>query len=305
MELILSEPSSFAVRGERNVRSPDEERFFWENEDVCKPVNFYPGAAYQIPVIEGEKVEIQCKVRAVSEDKYTIIWDFENFHANTTGKTVLVNNTDGDEYAQDTITVNIERPLENDDKDIICSWENGKFSDTITLQFKVFVLDNTDNSQHCDKCQHGVQLKLKRPGIQKKEDINLEEKIKQKVMREYNVADVFIDSNNYICGCKHPLTTYHGENLILDNKKVSRSPPSSSIIIVLIFIIIVAVDAVYCGEDIKSYLFQKQRSVIDLLTRKHKDNQDVPDVQLNVELNELVTGENLQADERLRTTRAG
>ena len=188
--------------------TPQDERFFWENDYVGKPVNFYHGAAYQIPVIEGETVEIKCKVRAVSEDPYTIIWDYENFNANTSGKTVLVNNTDGDEYAQDTITVNISRPLEIDDKDIICSWENGKFSDTITLQFKVYVPDNSNNSQHCDKCQHGVQLKLKRPEIQKKEDINLEEKIKQKVMREYNVADVFIHSNNYVCGCEpSPPTT--------------------------------------------------------------------------------------------------
>merc|ERR1712183_909265 len=184
----------------------EEERFFWENEDVGKPVNFYHGAAYQIPVIEGEIVKIDCKVRAVSEDPYTIIWDFENFHANTTGKTVLVNNTDGDEFAQDTITVNIDNPIDIDDKDIICSWENGKFSDTITLQFKVYVPDN--NSQHCeDECggQGDDQLRLKRPEIQKKEDINLEEKIKQKVMRENNVGEVFIDSNDYICACKPTL----------------------------------------------------------------------------------------------------
>ena len=75
----------------------EEDRFFWENDHVGKPVNFYHGAAYQIPVIKGEIVEIQCKVRAVSEDPYTIIWDYENFHAITTGMTVLVNNTDGDD----------------------------------------------------------------------------------------------------------------------------------------------------------------------------------------------------------------
>ena len=155
-----TELSSLAVRGERLVRSTDQERFFWENDYVGKPVNFYHGAAYQIPVIEGETVEIKCKVRAVSEDPYTIIWDYENFNANTSGKTVLVNNTDGDEYAQDTITVNIDRPADIDDKDIICSWENGKFSDTIGLQFKVYVFDNSENSQHCDKCVHGAQIKL-------------------------------------------------------------------------------------------------------------------------------------------------
>merc|ERR1719225_824435 len=183
----------------------EEDRFFWSAEFVSKPNNFYHGAPSQIPVIGGEKVDIQCKVRAVSEDPYTIIWDFENFNANTTGKTVLVNNTDGDEYAQDTITVTIDNPADIDDKDIICSWENGKFSDTITLQFKVYVRDELDNSQYCEEeCEGGVQLKLKRPEIQKKEDINLEEKIKQKVMREYNVGDVFIDSNNYICVCKPP-----------------------------------------------------------------------------------------------------
>ena len=126
-----------------NFTAPEEERFFWENDYVGKPVNFYHGAAYQIPVIEGEQVVIHCRVRAVSEDTYTIIWDYEHFHANTTGYTVLVNNTVGDEYAQDTITVNIDNPADIDDKDVICSWENGQFSDTITLQFKVFVPDSS------------------------------------------------------------------------------------------------------------------------------------------------------------------
>ena len=101
-----------------NFTASEEERFFWESDYVGKPINFYHGAAYQIPVIEGERVDIQCKVRAVSEDIYTIIWDYENFHANTTGKTILVNNTDGDEYAQDTITVTIDNPADIDDRDM-------------------------------------------------------------------------------------------------------------------------------------------------------------------------------------------
>merc|ERR1719239_239234 len=127
------------------------------------------------------------------------------FHANTTGNTVLVNNTAGDEYAQDTITVNIDNPADIDDRDIICSWENGKFSDTITLQFKVYVADNLDSSQHCEGA---VQLKLKRPLIQKKEGLNMEEKIKQKVIRDYtNVSEVFIDSEGFIYGCNLATTT--------------------------------------------------------------------------------------------------
>ena len=40
-----------------NFTASQEERFFWENDYVGKPVNFYHGAAYQIPVIEGEKVK--------------------------------------------------------------------------------------------------------------------------------------------------------------------------------------------------------------------------------------------------------
>ena len=199
-----TEPSS---RGVRQAHSTDQERFFWENDYVGKPVNFYHGAAYQVPVIEDETIKIKCKVRAVSEDPYTIIWDFESFNATTTGKTILVNNTDGDEYAQDTITVNISRPAEIDEKDIICSWENGKFSDTITLQFKVYVAD--DNSHHCVTCEHGVQKKFKRPEIQKKEDINLEAKIIQKVLRTYHdVSHVFIEAHsNYVCGCGWATTT--------------------------------------------------------------------------------------------------
>ena len=37
--------------------------------------------------------------------------------------------------------------------------------------------------------------------IQKKEDINLEEKIKQKLLRDYNVGNVLIDSDGYINRC--------------------------------------------------------------------------------------------------------
>ena len=107
-----------------------DERFFWENDYVGKPVNFYHGAAYQVPVIEDETIKIKCKVRAVSEDPYTIIWDFESFNATTTGKTILVNNTDGDMYAQDTITVTLDGPGEIDDKDITCSWVRSEVSRT-------------------------------------------------------------------------------------------------------------------------------------------------------------------------------
>ena len=216
-----------------SIKASYEERFFWENDYVGKPVNFYHGAAYQIPVIKGEIVGIQCKVRAVSEDPYTIIWDYENFHANTTGKTVLVNNTDGDEYAQDTITVNIDNPADIDDRDIICSWENGKFSDTITLQFKVYVPDDLENSEHCETCEHGIQLKLKRPEIEKKEDVNLEETIKQKVIREYNVTDVFIDTNGYIFGFKSPRTHSNNDSLGLT-------------IILVMSIIVLIIFTAYC-----------------------------------------------------------
>merc|ERR1719225_158518 len=151
----------------------EEDRFFWSAEFVSKPNNFYHGAPSQIPVIGGENVEIQCKVRAVSEDPYTIIWDYENFNATTTGKTVLVNNTDGDEFAMDTITVNITNPAVIDDKDIICSWENGKFSDTISLQFKVYVEDKSKGT--CPVCDGADHVKLVRPGKPRKEDANMQE----------------------------------------------------------------------------------------------------------------------------------
>ena len=123
--------------------------------------------------------------------KITLDYNNEVFHAYT-GKTVLVTNTDGDEYAQNNLTVRIDRPAVIDNKDITCSWGNGKFSDNIRLKFKVFVSDTTlNNSQHCERCEGGVEKVLRRPGIQKKEDSNLEEMIKQKVMQEYNANDVF------------------------------------------------------------------------------------------------------------------
>lgn len=258
----------------------EEERFFWENDYVGKPVNFYHGAAYQIPVIEGETVDIQCKVRAVSEDIYTIIWDYENFHANTTGKTVLVNNTDGDEYAQDTITVTIDNPADIDDRDIICSWENAKFSDTITLQFKVYVPDNSDNSQHCGRCKGDLQLKLKRAYRQKNEDINLEEKIIQKVMRKYNVGDVFVDSNDYICACKPRSPT-------LNNDNFPRKIPISIIIVLNIYIF--AIFANYtCSqyetilEDILRYFVRRKRKIIYVFARslQEQESQVSPEVRL-------------------------
>ena len=90
-----------------SLSSTEEDRFFWSAEFVSKPNNFYHGAPTQIPAIEGDELNIECKVRAVSEDTYTIIWDYEDFNAVTSGETVLVNNTAGDEYAVDTIKVNI------------------------------------------------------------------------------------------------------------------------------------------------------------------------------------------------------
>ena len=157
-------------------------------------------------MIEGEELDIQCKVRAVSEDPYTIIWDYENFNANTTGKTVLVNNTAGDEFAMDTITVNINNPAVIDDKDIICSWENGKFSDTISLQFKVYVEDKRKYKRGaCTVCRGAEYVKLVRPGKPKKEDANMKEMIKEKAKKIYGksgISEAFIDSKGEVCCCK-------------------------------------------------------------------------------------------------------
>merc|ERR1712183_331038 len=186
-----------------SLSTSEEERFFWSAEFVSKPNNFYHGAPSQIPVIGGEEVEIQCQVRAVSEDPYTIIWDYENFNATTTGKTVLVNNTAGDEFAVDTITVNINNPAVIDDKDIICSWENGKFSDTISLQFKVYVEDKSKGT--CPVCDGGEHVKLVRPGKPRKEDANMQEMIKEKAKKKYGnsgFSEVHIGSKYDICCCK-------------------------------------------------------------------------------------------------------
>merc|ERR1712183_973238 len=185
-----------------SLSTSEEERFFWSAEFVSKPNNFYHGAPSQIPVIGGEVVDIQCQVRAVSEDPYTIIWDYENFNATTTGKTVLVNNTAGDEYAVDTIKVNINNPAIIDDKDIICSWENGQFSDTISLQFKVYVEVKDKSPGLCPDCR-GRRVKLMRPLKQKKEDANMEEMIKEKAKKKYGLNEVYIESDGSVCCCKN------------------------------------------------------------------------------------------------------
>jgi len=188
------------------LSTSEEERFFWSADFVSKPNNYYHGAPSQIPVIGGEVVEIQCQVRAVSEDPYSIIWDYENFNANTTGKTILVNNTAGDEFAVDTVTVNIDNPAVIDDKDIICSWENGKFSDTISLQFKVYVVEDKSKKGTCSVCEGAEHVKLVRPGKEeKKEDANMKEKIKEKAKKIYGksgFSEVFIDSKGSVCCCK-------------------------------------------------------------------------------------------------------
>jgi len=187
-----------------SLSSTEEDRFFWSAEFVSKPNNFYHGAPTQIPAIEGDELNIECKVRAVSEDTYTIIWDYEDFNAVTSGKTVLVNNTAGDEYAVDTIKVNITNPAIIDDKDIICSWENGQFSDTISLQFKVYI---EDQSGACPQCKGAGHVKLVRPGKQKKEDANFEEMIREKAKKTYGLSQVLIDSDGSVCGCKENQTT--------------------------------------------------------------------------------------------------
>ena len=188
-----------------SISTTEEDRFFWSAEYVSKPNNFYHGAPTQIPVIKGEEVDIQCQVRAVSEDTYTIIWDYEDFNAITSGKTVLVNNTAGDEYAVDTIKVNITNPDIIDDKDIICSWENGQFSDTISLQFKVYVEDKSPGI--CPDCKGTRIVKLRRPENQKKEDANLEKMIKEKAKKTYDLSIVYIEFDGSVCGCQTESTT--------------------------------------------------------------------------------------------------
>merc|ERR1711881_580011 len=183
------------------LSTAEEDRFFWSAEFISKPNNFYHGAPIQIPAIEGEELDIQCQVRAVSEDTYTIIWDYEGFNATTSGMTDLVNNTAGDEFAVDTIKVNITNPAIIDDKDIICSWENGQFSDTISLQFKVYVEDKSSPGS-CPDCRGTGHVKLVRPGKQKKEDANMEEMIREKVKKTYGLSRVFIESDGSVCGCK-------------------------------------------------------------------------------------------------------
>ena len=187
-----------------SLSTGEEDRFFWSAEFVSKPNNFYHGAPTQIPAIEGDELNIECKVRAVSEDTYTIIWDYEDFNAVTSGKTVLVNNTAGDEYAVDTIKVNITNPAIIDDKDIICSWENGQFSDTISLQFKVYVEAKVEDKSRkvCPDCRGPSRVKLARPLKQKKEDANMEEMIKEKAKKKYGLSEVFIESDGSVCCCK-------------------------------------------------------------------------------------------------------
>ena len=198
-----------------SLSSTEEDRFFWSAEFVSKPNNFYHGAPTQIPAIEGDELDIECKVRAVSEDTYTIIWDYEDFNAVTSGKTVLVNNTAGDEYAVDTIKVNITNPAIIDDKDIICSWENGQFSDTISLQFKVYVEDKS-RGEKCPDCK-GKRLKLVRPEKQKKEDANLEEMIKEKTKKKYGFPHVFIESDGSVCGCRKMKPSYYRNKSRFEN----------------------------------------------------------------------------------------
>merc|ERR1712062_327578 len=135
-------------------------------------------------------LNIECKVRAVSEDTYTIIWDYEDFNATTSGETVLVNNTAGDEYAVDTIKVNITNPA------------------TIALQFKVYIEDKS-RGEKCPDCKGRKRVKLVRPEKQKKEDANLKEMIKEKTKKKYGFPHVFIESDGSVCGCMEMKPSYY------------------------------------------------------------------------------------------------
>ena len=216
-------------------RAPDE-NFFWENDYVSEPINSYH--ADQVPVIDGEIVEIDCKVRAESEsDDFRISPNIGKFNANYTG--TKVNSEDGVKYAHRTITVNIDNPEDIDNEEIICNLENGDnvIVNSISLQFKVYVLNDTYNAQHCDKCKGDVQIKLRRPKP-RKVDKRLEKDIIRKVKRNYNVRDrvpgVFIDSYDNVCVCKPPTTTTASTPTTTTTTTTTASttttdPPSTSI----------------------------------------------------------------------------
>jgi len=180
-----------------------DQDFFLENDYIVKPVD--SNGPYQIPVILNETVVIICKKLAFSKNLHRIIWDYTSIRLYVRAKSTGTKRDINTDVDQNSIIIKIDNP-EIDNKEISCTWKKGRSYGTISVQLKVFEPFNgdVDNSEHCNTCEKGLEITLKRAKIQNKEDVNLEEKVKQKVMKIYNVSasDVSFGSNGLICVCK-------------------------------------------------------------------------------------------------------
>lgn len=242
--------------------------FYLENEYLVKP---FQGAELQIPVIEGEVVEIKCKVELGANLTYNIRWDYFGF--NGTNSNTSITGHVGDEHAVSTVTLNIGKPAKIDEKKIGCMKANYK---TIYLQFIVYT--NDSNANACGQCNGREPIKLKRfgnkeilvPSLKKGFEEKLEEKLEQ------NYDNIHIDGT-YICGCKKTATPSDTEEQ--KDQSYSGTPGAGGIVGGIVTIVAIVALASLCyknGHEIEKWA-KKQ---------KKKFNGQNNAVEMTVEHNE-------------------
>ena len=155
-----------------------------------------------IPVIEGDQEFVHCVSRAKD---FEISWDLNGpFNASSSGETII------DDFAVDTLTVNIVDATAIDEKSIWCDGQ-GKGNDSIIynteLLFKAFVPGRSDFPPDlCQSCNGTEYFKLSKATKQNTDGDSLtsrmKQKIKEKVMKKYGATDVVTDVvTGNICGC--------------------------------------------------------------------------------------------------------
>ena len=155
------------------------QEFFWKNEYAVKPTPYITGTILKIPVIEGEVEVIQCFVRADSDEKYKIEWDYEDFQPYAYNTWTFTVGDVGAEFAVSNVTIKIVNPADIDDKVVACVKEN---RESIGLRFKVFVQNSNVPCRPCN----GTEIKLRRWGNKQTEDEDLRRAFEEKLIKKLN-----------------------------------------------------------------------------------------------------------------------
>jgi len=227
--------------------------FFWKNEYAVKPTPYIEGTELKIPVIEGEVEVVQCFVRADSDEKYKIEWDYEDFQPNANNTNTFTVGEVGAEFAVSNVTINVVNPADIDDQIVACIKEN---RESIGLRFKVFVQNSNVPCRPCN----GTEIKLRRYGNKQTEDEDLrrgfEENLKKKLKKKQNFAEdevYSVSDGADICGCKKEgSTTTESPN---PNGKTTDPSLAIGFSILAVVILVAIISLAYVkSEKFRNYL---------------------------------------------------